>query len=328
MPNRMLVLLALGTGACERADSVQPPPPARVVIAPAPAPAPPPRPAAMEPHVDHRELPVTPPVPAPPIPAPARRHGGLSPQEWFQALSSAQQGHATAYCKMVAANPCAGMMAMVRGTPPSESVAAFIAKRDQHLASLTTVQQQWVGTYCRTIEEVHGCQTPLVLAFEGQPVEFAPAGAARFAFTPGAPVASEWPTARTPWLALDRDGDGAITSGAELFGDATALPDGRTAATGYAALAALDANHDGVIDRDDPAFASLLVWTDRDGDHRSSPDELQPLASVVIAIPLANHAVPTCTERGACEGERGALRWRDASGEHTGAVVDVYVPHR
>jgi len=284
----------------------------------------------MEPHVDHRELPMTPPVPVRPVPAPpVRRHGGLSAEEWFLALSSSQQGHATAYCKMLSERPCAGMMALVSGRPNPPEVDAFIAKRDQHLVSLTTVQQQWVGTYCRTINEVHGCQTPLVMAFEGQPVEFEPAGASQFAFTPGAPVASEWPTARTPWLALDRDGDGAITSGAELFGDSTVLPDGRTATNGFAALAALDANHDGVIDRDDPAFSALLLWTDRDGDHRSSPDELQPLASLVIAIPLANHAAPTCTARGACEGERGTLRWRDTGGgEHTGAVVDVYLPHR
>lgn len=279
----------------------------------------------MEPHVDHRELPVAPPTPAPVVPA---RPHGRTPLEWFAALSTAQQGHANAYCQMLQERPCAGMQAVVSGRPNPPDVAAFLAKRDSHLAALTTIQQRWVGMYCVATVEVHGCQTPLVVAFDSQPIELTEAGAARFAFTPGAPVATDWPTARTPWLALDRDGDGAITSGAELFGDSTVLPDGRTAVNGFAALAALDANHDGVIDRDDPAFASLLLWSDRDGDHRSSPDELQPLASVVTAIPLANHLAPTCTARGACEGERGSVRWRDGRGERTGAVVDVYLPSR
>src|SRR5215510_2086314 len=54
--------------------------------------------------------------------------------------------------------------------------------------------------------------TPLVLSFDRAPVEFIPA-AASFAFDltgAGQNIATDWPTARTPWLALDRDGDGRI----------------------------------------------------------------------------------------------------------------------
>jgi hypothetical protein len=167
--------------------------------------------------------------------------------------------------------------------------------------------------------------TPLVVAFSDEPVTFTRGGA--FAFSPGTPVASDWPTATTPWIAMDHDGDGAITSGAELFGSSTVLPDGRTAINGFEALAVLDANHDGVIDARDPAFASLLLWSDRDGDRKSSPDELVPLASRVVSISLADRVEARCDPRGNCERERAAVRWRDEHGAtHVGSVVDVYLP--
>jgi len=54
-------------------------------------------------------------------------------------------------------------------------------------------------------------------------------------------------------LAMDRDGDGKITSGHELFGQANGGADG------FAELAALDDNKDGVIDAQDSGFSSLLL---------------------------------------------------------------------
>jgi len=170
---------------------------------------------------------------------------------------------------------------------------------------------------------MRGCNTPLVIAFDDQPVEFTPATDAHFAFG-ATPVATDWPTAATPWIAIDRDGDGAVSRGAELFGDATMLADGTTATNGFTALATLDANHDGVIDRDDPAFAKLLLWADANADRKSSPDELRALASVVVAIPLSYRLDPRCTN-GNCEGERGRVMLRDA---RAGAVVDVYLRSR
>ena len=93
------------------------------------------------------------------------------------------------------------------------------------------------------------------------------------------------------------------------------------------ARAALDDNHDGVIDRHDATFAQLLLWSDRNGDQTSSPSELRAAADVVIEVPLANERVVHCTADDDCEGERGQLRWRAADGtERRGAVVDIYTP--
>jgi hypothetical protein len=164
--------------------------------------------------------------------------------------------------------------------------------------------------------------TPLVVSFDDQPVAFT--SSARFAFSPGHPVIVDWPSAATPWLALDLDGDGLITSGAELFGSDTVLADGRVAPHGFAALAAHDATGDGVINARDPVFGALVLWADRDGDGISMRDELAPLASRVTSIALDYEIHERC-QRDSCERERAAMTWQDARGSHAGAVIDVHV---
>jgi len=92
------------------------------------------------------------------------------------------------------------------------------------------------------------------------------------------------------FLALDRNGNGTIDDGSELFGNATPLPNGQRAANGFAALAQFDANGDGVIDRNDPVWSSLLLWVDRNHDGISQPDELLPIAqSAITSIELDHH---------------------------------------
>jgi hypothetical protein len=88
-------------------------------------------------------------------------------------------------------------------------------------------------------------------------------------------------------LALDRNGNGSIDDGGELFGDSTVLADGTRAANGYLALAELDSgsfggNGNGRIDPGDFAFVSLRLWRDRDHSGTSRPDELHTLAEAGI----------------------------------------------
>lgn len=199
-------------------------------------------------------------------------------------------------------------------------------------ASLSPVQRRYYDDYCEVADESHGFSelcggTPIVLAFGNERVTYSTGG--RFALVPGDAIATDWPTATTPWLARDLDGDGAITHGGELFGSSTLRTDGSVANHGFEALAELDANHDGVLDAADPAFASLLVWADRDGDRASSPGELTPLSSVVVSLSVVYQREAYCDARGNCEGERSQLRWRDASGGlQTGSAVDVYLRYR
>jgi hypothetical protein len=66
----------------------------------------------------------------------------------------------------------------------------------------------------------------------------------------------------------------------------------------------------------------------RDGDRRSTPDELVPAASIgLVSIDLDYAVDPRCNARGDCEVERASFRYTDASGvTRTGAVVDVHLP--
>ena len=83
-------------------------------------------------------------------------------------------------------------------------------------------------------------------------------------------------------LVRDLDGDGNISSGAELFGDHTRLGNGAFAANGFAALADLDSNHDGVLDDNDKAFSSLRLWQDRNGNGITDAGELSDLGAAGV----------------------------------------------
>jgi hypothetical protein len=84
-----------------------------------------------------------------------------------------------------------------------------------------------------------------------------------------------WTTSDDGFLAYDLDGSGTIDSGAEIF---SPVFGGGNHASGLAALASLDSDGNGVIDRGDTAFANLLVWQDTNHDGVSEPGELSTLA--------------------------------------------------
>ncbi len=173
---------------------------------------------------------------------------------------------------------------------------------------------------------VGACTTPLVLSFDNQAVEFTRAPGEFDLFGEGASIGTDWVSARTPWLVLDRNQDDEISDGSELFGSMTLLSNGQRANNGFEALAALDADQDGWITARDPAFTHLQLWSDTDQDRRSSDAELRSLADFHLeAIELSNRVVPRCDTSG-CELERSRLVFRDASGSvRNGAVIDVHL---
>lgn len=170
------------------------------------------------------------------------------------------------------------------------------------------------------------CNTPLVLNFDGAPLRFEAAAAASFDISGvGQCLSTDWPT--LPWLALDRDRDGAIDSGRELFGSGTVLRSGRRASHGFEALAEHDLNRDGKIDRADPVFAELVLWSDGDRDRRGELSELVPVAQAeLVAIHLDVAVRAECDDRGNCGRERARFEFKDVAGQlRSGEVVDVYL---
>ena len=92
-----------------------------------------------------------------------------------------------------------------------------------------------------------------------------------------------WVGADDGLLALDRNGDGAITGGFELFGNNTLLGNGSRAANGFLALAELDSNKDGFIDVGDDVFSQLRVWRDASQNGESDAGELLTLEEAGVS---------------------------------------------
>lgn len=106
---------------------------------------------------------------------------------------------------------------------------------------------------------------------------------------------TSWVGAKEGLLAYDKNGDGIINGGNELFGDRTLMKDGKTlASSGFTALAEYDDNKDGKIDSTDAIYTLLRIWQDSDGDGIASAGELKQLVDlgiVSIGLSYSNNGV-------------------------------------
>jgi len=155
---------------------------------------------------------------------------------------------------------------------------------ENSVATLFTAAQSYQRQNVATLVWVR--RDPLILDLDGDGLETHGIDAAHpiyFDHTgDGTLNPSGWVAADDGILVLDRNGNGQIDDGTELFGDSTPLSQGGQALNGFQALAQEDSNEDGWVDAKDARFGELRVWRDLNQNGVSEAGELLTLESLGI----------------------------------------------
>jgi len=119
---------------------------------------------------------------------------------------------------------------------------------------------------------------PLILDMAGTGIELTePGKGAIFDINAdGKKEPTAWVKGGSGFLVLDKNNNGLIDDGKELFGDQNG------AAHGFQELAGYDTNSDGVIDRRDPVFMALKVYQDMNNNGKFERKELSSVDRVGI----------------------------------------------
>jgi Ca2+-binding RTX toxin-like protein len=131
---------------------------------------------------------------------------------------------------------------------------------------------------------------PLILDLGGNGIKIVPLSAGILFDTnnDGIKTNTAWVNAEDALLVWDRNNNGQIDSGKELFGDETILSNGKKAAHGFMALKDLD-NGDNVFNANDTLYPNLRIWKDLNQDGISQANELKTLVeSGIQSIDLSS----------------------------------------
>jgi hypothetical protein len=162
---------------------------------------------------------------------------------------------------------------------PGASEDCYTSSDDRNCDGVT----DYMGAYCQAV-----LGTPIIVDTAGDGIRLSNTeDGVEFDLRPdGVPEQLPWTLLGTDdgWLALDRNGNGTIDSGYELFGNFT-LQQPSTSPNGFLALGEFDfpengGNGDLWIDPEDRIYNDLRLWVDRNHDGISQPRELRLLSTV------------------------------------------------
>jgi hypothetical protein len=220
---------------------------------------------------------------------------------------------------------------------PSTSSIAYVEARPEDLDPVfqceVLQQGRWLGGMC----ELPNCPLIVDTARDGYKLTSVENGVRFDLNADGVPEQVAWTRRESDdaFLAMDRNGNGRIDDGSELFGNNTpAAPEmpGVTTPNGFEALKFVETSSYGrserneVITARDAAFSQLALWRDLNHNGLSEPDELQPVSESGLEAINTEYKISRRVDKYGNEfRQRSRVLWKDGQYDH---LYDIWLQWR